>query len=719
MMALERRVERIAAFFRLPHWPYDPVATVAREGEGTWRRLTVAAWLMMAASLAATAVVTRDVLLTVLMGVLLGAALRVSYRLHFRRTSRLLVNWLTFGAAFTSGPFFLARYWPLRDGLVAGDNLEGMGFLILCFMWITVFRAFAVRTVRDLVETILPCGSIILLALVVRPTPVVLGCMALTIMSILALLSAEHRVGANSEYHPLSRIVHSRVSRRAGAFYSWPALYVLVLIVAVFIAWAAARSELSGTWADYVRYSLAREVARWMQPRENAVMPDPSLLLARLDSWPNTERAVFRVATKQPGNYRMTAYHTYTGIWWQRGVRHHNLAARTRESWGIPMTDSGATRQGATRVEQTFTVYKALVGTLPSLFCPVNITVEQRRVRYDRDQVIRIPHLLRPGDAFSVVSYVQPIIPTRRPGTAILPDDLQGDLQLPDSLPRRVRDLARQWTRDATTPYGRAHAIEQELMWNYPYRLAVPSGYPQDFVDYFLFDSRRGFCVHFATAMVVMCRTLGLPARLAAGFLPGDEDRDTPDLYTVRERDAHVWPEVYFAGAGWTAFDPTPPANAEDSGLAKAWKQIVAGARSGGGALYGLLRRNGLLTVALLLLAAGALALARQQARQRHLRGWRGQEPLTRIVRAYLRLRHLLRDGGAPGDPSLAPREVLAGLPEPLAHLRQEAAALTENYLQARFGRRTPDLAAALAAEAQMDALRRQARHKPPPGERS
>ncbi|MBU0606267.1 MAG: transglutaminase-like domain-containing protein, partial [Armatimonadetes bacterium] len=518
------------------------------------------------------------------------------------------------------------------------------------------------------------------------------------------------------DYHPLSRIVHSHTSRRAGSLYSWPALYGLVLIVAVFTAWAAARSELSGNWADYVRYTMARRLAQWMLPRENAVVPDPSMLLARLDSWPNSQRAVFRVVTKQPGNYRLNVYHTYTGTWWQRGIQHNTLAVNRGTSWDFPLAGSGAAREGATRVQQDFTVYKALVGTLPSLFCPASVTVQQRRVRYDRDHVIRIPHLLRPGDTFSVVSYTQPVIPTPRPGTDVSPDELKLDLQLPDSLPARVRDLAREWTREATTPYEQAHAIEQQLMWNYKYRLSAPTGYPQDFVDHFLFDSRRGFCIHFATAMVVTCRTLGLPARVAAGFLPGDEDSDNADLYTVRERDAHAWPEVYFDGAGWTSFDPTPPEDPGGTGIAHAWKQIVTGTTVGGRIMLDFLRRNGSATILLLLLAGAALGAARWQARQRHLRGWRGQEPLTRIVRAYLRLRRLLVENGLPDDASLAPREALAVLPEDLHYVRQEATTLTENYLQARFGRQSPAMDAALEAEAGIAELRRHLRHRPKAG---
>jgi len=715
MSALETRLERIAGFFRLPYRPYDPVETVAREGAGTWYRLTIATWLMMFASLTAAGLVSRDIPLTVIMGLLLVAAWRVSYRLHFRATSRLLVNWLTFSAAFVLGPLFLARYWPLRDGIVAGDNVEGMGFLVLCFMWITAFRAFALRTVRDLVETILVCGSIILLALVVAPTPLTLACMAVTVMSVLALLSAEHRLKSRQDHYPISRLTHSRVSRRAGIFYSWPTLYAIVLIVAVFTAWGAARSELAGTWADTLRIALAQKVASWIMPREYALMPDPSVLLARLDSWPNSERPVFRVRTKQTAYYRTMVYHTYTGVWWQRGVRHNVRATRTGSDWQIPMTRSGASRQGAQRAEQEFTAYKAFVDTLPSFFCPVSVTVQQRSVRYDEDHVIHVPHVVRPGDTYKVISYTQPIIPTPRPDVSVDPKILKLDLALPEELPARVRDLARQLTRDAPAPYQKARAIEQHLMWNYTYTLSSPTGYPDDFVDYFLFVSKRGFCHHFAGAMVILCRAVGLPAHLAGGFVTGEVDRNDSDLFTVREKDAHVWPEVYFAGAGWVSFEPTPPAEDEPTGLAKAWKQIVEAGKSGGLSAYGLLRRNLVPVVALLLLAALALSLAQWQGAQRHLRGWRGPEPTPRIVRAYLRMRKLLVDHGAPDDPSLAPRELLAALPEPLRHLRQEATALTENYLAARFGRVPPQPAHALAAEAQAADVRHHLRKPPAP----
>ena len=84
-------------------------------------------------------------------------------------------------------------------------------------------------------------------------------------------------------------------------------------------------------------------------------------------------------------------------------------------------------------------------------------------------------------------------------------------------------------------------------------------------------DSRTGYCVQFASTMVMMLRTQDIPARLAVGFLPGE--RETGDTFVVRGRDAHAWPEVYFPGVGWIRFEPTP---AEQSGPAPDFASIPA-----------------------------------------------------------------------------------------------------------------------------------------------
>jgi transglutaminase-like putative cysteine protease len=128
--------------------------------------------------------------------------------------------------------------------------------------------------------------------------------------------------------------------------------------------------------------------------------------------------------------------------------------------------------------------------------------------------------------------------------------------QLPDDLPLRVLALARDLTAIGATPYDRAKAIESHLR-SFPYTLDVPAPpRGRDVVDYFLFSLQRGYCDYYATAMVVLARAAGLPARLAIGYAAGRYDLPTAS-YIVTEDYAHSWPEIYFPGYGWIPFEPT------------------------------------------------------------------------------------------------------------------------------------------------------------------
>ena len=130
-------------------------------------------------------------------------------------------------------------------------------------------------------------------------------------------------------------------------------------------------------------------------------------------------------------------------------------------------------------------------------------------------------------------------------------------LQLPPLDPR-VEQLARQITANAATPYDKATAIEIYLRTRFGYTLDLTGKPEEDALARFLFVTRSGHCEYFASAMTVMLRTLGVPARVVNGFLPGQYN-DIGGDYIVRASDAHTWVEVYFPGYGWLTFDPTPP----------------------------------------------------------------------------------------------------------------------------------------------------------------
>lgn len=129
-------------------------------------------------------------------------------------------------------------------------------------------------------------------------------------------------------------------------------------------------------------------------------------------------------------------------------------------------------------------------------------------------------------------------------------------LQLPSEFSPRVAELARRLVEGAPTPYAKAKAIESYLR-TIPYNDAIaapPAGV--DPTEYFLFDLQEGYCDYYATAMAMMLRVAGVPARTASGYAEGAFDEESRSFF-VTERDAHTWVEVYFPEFGWIEFEPT------------------------------------------------------------------------------------------------------------------------------------------------------------------
>ena len=138
-------------------------------------------------------------------------------------------------------------------------------------------------------------------------------------------------------------------------------------------------------------------------------------------------------------------------------------------------------------------------------------------------------------------------------------------LQLP-KLDPRIEQLARTVTAHDATPYDKAADLERYFHTSFRYTLDLSDMNKPDPLAYFLFTKRAGHCEYFASAMVVMLRTLGIPSRYVTGFLPG-EYNDLAHDYIIRGSNAHSWVEVYFPQYGWITFDPTPPGDAKQGGL--------------------------------------------------------------------------------------------------------------------------------------------------------
>jgi transglutaminase-like putative cysteine protease len=129
-------------------------------------------------------------------------------------------------------------------------------------------------------------------------------------------------------------------------------------------------------------------------------------------------------------------------------------------------------------------------------------------------------------------------------------------LALPDNLPGNIRRLAERLTREHDNNYDKAVAITNYLRAEMEYNLEVsPTPAGVDPVEWFLFTVKSGFCNYYASAEVLLLRAAGIPARMVVGYAPGDYK--SGGYYQIKAKDAHAWPEIYFAGIGWVEFEPT------------------------------------------------------------------------------------------------------------------------------------------------------------------
>jgi transglutaminase-like putative cysteine protease len=161
-------------------------------------------------------------------------------------------------------------------------------------------------------------------------------------------------------------------------------------------------------------------------------------------------------------------------------------------------------------------------------------------------------------DAISVLEDLPDTAPALNPRPILDLRRREKCTQLPPTTDPRIAALAKAMAGDAKTDLEKSRAVERRLRHDYGYTLELPPREPADPLADFLFARRKGHCEYFASAMAVMLRTLGIPARLATGFQSGVYNSIT-DLWLVRASDAHSWVEAWIPGHGWTTFDPTPP----------------------------------------------------------------------------------------------------------------------------------------------------------------
>lgn len=220
------------------------------------------------------------------------------------------------------------------------------------------------------------------------------------------------------------------------------------------------------------------------------------------------------------------------------------------------------TPQGYLRVEvtQTITLYSNDQNILYAQAQPIRFGLPiEARMATDPIELIlaRARRPLRVGDTYTVVSAISIADEeSLRADSTDYPDWIRARyLQLPDDLPARVRDKAREITAPFSNPYDRAVALEKFLRAHiiYDENVSAPP-FGMDGVDYVLFERPAGYCNYYASAMAVMARALGIPARVVSGYALGDY---ADGVFHIVEANAHSWVEIYFPHYGWIEFEPT------------------------------------------------------------------------------------------------------------------------------------------------------------------
>ena len=190
---------------------------------------------------------------------------------------------------------------------------------------------------------------------------------------------------------------------------------------------------------------------------------------------------------------------------------------------------------------------------------PETLDLQARALYRSESSSLRLGHAVPQGfhyDAYSLLDEPPETAPIPFPPPVLPLAARELYLRLPP-LDLRVTELARNFAAGATGDLARARAIERHLRADYGYTLQLPDREVADPLANFLFSRRKGHCEYFASAMAVMLRSQGIPARLATGFQSGVYN-PVSDLWLVRASDAHSWVEAWIPGYGWRTFDPTP-----------------------------------------------------------------------------------------------------------------------------------------------------------------
>ena len=266
----------------------------------------------------------------------------------------------------------------------------------------------------------------------------------------------------------------------------------------------------------------------------------------------NPAAELFRVRATRPSYWRMVVLDHFDGSVW---------SATGLQTIDGPVIDGpaalgGAPDESGARLDQEFEIREFATNWLPAAPEPLAASIDgELGARLDTDTgVLALDAAAEEGVRYRITSTT----PVPRPAELdeVDPGDaLPGYQALPHQLPFRLREIALEVTARATSPFRQVMALQEHLR-TFRYDEHAPAGHGNNAMVNFLEETQQGYCEQFAGTMAVLARTLGLPSRVAIGFLPGE--RDESGAFRVDTGDVHAWPEVYFGRFGWLAVRAHP-----------------------------------------------------------------------------------------------------------------------------------------------------------------
>jgi transglutaminase-like putative cysteine protease len=399
-----------------------------------------------------------------------------------------------------------------------------------------------------------------------------------------------------------------------------------------------------------------------------------------------TDKLVMRVRTTRRAFWRGLAFDAYTGRGWKMTDRAVNEYTSDQPRIVPQLGPDEPWPAGSEQVVQTFYIEAEQPNVIFAAYRPFELYFPTGAIGVDRYAGLRSPVVLETGVVYSVISRVpEPTKTLLKRARGEVPSSVVERYMALPSIPNRVQRLADELTARVDSPYQKAMAIYHYFQNGFTYTLQAPE-LPEgaDAVDTFLFITREGSCEMFASAMAVLLRGAGIPARLVTGYATGTYNALT-GYYEVRNSDAHAWVEIFHPGIGWLEIEATPSfESVADFGHQPAGQWLVRDvaewavrsvARSGR-ALMSSMGAPGS-AAAIAIAAAGLLAAARLRGRS-PVRG-----PRDRIERDYGAMLRALARRGFVRSPATTPREFAASLPVAVRSPAEQVTRLFESF---RYG---------------------------------